>query len=78
MASTEEIKESLEEVVADVKEKSQNVKVSLSTFIKNPLNASKQILNEVKENLPSLELFIKVTWVLAFWEVTKLVYVILS
>jgi hypothetical protein len=59
-------------------EKSKKVKVPLSAFIKNPIKASKQILNEVKENLPSLELFVKVTWVLAFWEVTKLVYVMLS
>jgi len=78
MASAQEIKESIEEAVVGVKEKSQKVKVPLSAFIKNPIKASKQILNEVKENLPSLELFVKVTWVLAFWEVTKLVYITLS
>ena len=78
MASAQEIKESIEEAVVGVKEKSQKVKVPLSAFIKNPIKASKQILNEVKENLPSLELFVKVTWVLAFWEVTKLIYVMLS
>ena len=78
MVPAQEIKESIEEAVVGVKEKSQKVKVPLSAFIKNPIKASKQILNEVKENLPSLELFVKVTWVLAFWEVTKLVYITLS
>lgn len=67
--------DALEEVVGNVKDASQKVKVSVSALVKNPLQSAAQILNEVKENLPTLDQFVRVTWVLAFWEIAKLVYI---
>ena len=67
--------DALEEAVSNVKEASQKVKVSVNALVKNPLQSASQILNEVKENLPTLDQFVRVTWVLAFWEIAKLVYI---
>jgi len=66
----EAIEDVVEQVVENVNEKSLSAREHVVALLKSP----SVLLNEVRENLPSAELFIKVSVVLAFWNVAQLLF----